>query len=254
MINGTPDNFEKFPVPVTGTPIPRGWLGRLVAFVNSLVLHGDKQYFAVEHGPNGTTITPTTALTNALSANAGTPPAAPTGIEAAVSGGTATVTLTGGTGSVSFIGAGSVTITGGTNGEVVIGGSGGGGSVYPVWGNLVAQDIVPTWTGDDMDSFVLANSGYLKINAYPTIQLSDANNWSQEIYVYVYVDEKQVYSLQRNIGISSADTITFALTDGQHDSGLVPVCAGSTVSAKYYDSNSASPSLTFTLYKDVSNS
>ena len=174
-------------------------------------------------------------------------------LSVSVTGNTAFIGLSGSTATAQFVGTGSVEISGNTNGQIEIDVPGGsGGSAYPVWGNLVTQDIVPTWTGDNMDSFVLANSGYLKINAYPTIQLNDANNWAHEIYVYVYIDGKQVYSLQRNIGISSTDTITFALTDGQHDSGLVPVCAGSTVSAEYYDSDSASPSLTFTLYKDVS--
>lgn len=126
MINNSPDNYEKFPVPVTGTPIPRGWFGRLVAFVNSLVLHGDKQYFAVEHGPNGTTIAPTTALINALSAGSGAPPASgsgASGLEAVVSGGTATVSVSGSDPLVIEPANANIQIFGGTAGKLLIGAS-----------------------------------------------------------------------------------------------------------------------------------
>lgn len=123
MINGTPENFEKFPVPVTGTPIPRGWFGRLVAFVNSLVLRTDGRFFAVKHGPNGTTIVPTTALFEAIAQCAGAPPAAPTGIGAAVSGGTATVNVSGSDPLVIEPANANIQISGGTAGELRIGAS-----------------------------------------------------------------------------------------------------------------------------------
>jgi len=73
MIPKTPGDLDKFPVPVVGQEIPRGWFSRLVAFVNSLVLHGDKKYFAVTHTMSGTTIKPTDALLQ-LAAGRGGPP------------------------------------------------------------------------------------------------------------------------------------------------------------------------------------
>jgi hypothetical protein len=73
MINKTPADLDKFPVPVIGQEIPRGWFSRLVAFVNSLVLHGDQKYFAVTHTLSGTSIKPTDALLQ-LASGGGTPP------------------------------------------------------------------------------------------------------------------------------------------------------------------------------------
>ena len=128
MINKTPTNLDKFPVPVSGQKIPGGWFARLVSFINSLVLHGDGQYLTVKHTQAGQTIAPTPALLQALGQR-GAPPAAgggADGIEAAVTGGTASITLTGGTGSVNITGTGAVTITGNTNtGDIEINATGG---------------------------------------------------------------------------------------------------------------------------------
>ena len=66
---------EKFPVPVSGQPIPRGWFARLVLFINSLVLHGDNQYTQVNRTDAGTTITLTPSLINELT-KAAAPPSA----------------------------------------------------------------------------------------------------------------------------------------------------------------------------------
>ena len=79
MINPTPSDLGKFPVPPSGQPIPRGWFGRLVRFINSLILHGDGQYLTVKHTLDGQTITPTPALLQALG-NGGAPPAAGGGV------------------------------------------------------------------------------------------------------------------------------------------------------------------------------
>ena len=60
-----------------------------------------------------------------------------TGISASISDGTASITLSGGTGSVKFLGSGSITISGGSNGEIIIHGAtsgGGGGGYIPRWG------------------------------------------------------------------------------------------------------------------------
>lgn len=75
MISKTPPSLDSFPVPVTGQEIPRGWFARLVSFVNSLVLHGDKQYFCVTRSPSGTSITPTQKLIDLLSDRGGSAPA-----------------------------------------------------------------------------------------------------------------------------------------------------------------------------------
>ena len=97
MINQTPSDLGKFPVPPSGHPIPRGWFGRLVRFINSLILHGDGQYLTVKHTLDGQTITPTPALLQALG-NGGAPPAAggcASGLVSSVSGGIASVSVSG---------------------------------------------------------------------------------------------------------------------------------------------------------------
>lgn len=73
MINKSPTNLNKFPVPVTGQEIPKGWFARLVSYINSLVLHGDGQYLAVTHNMSGTTIKPTPALLQLASARGAAP-------------------------------------------------------------------------------------------------------------------------------------------------------------------------------------
>jgi len=65
---------EKFPVPVSGQPIPKGWFARLVRFINSLVLSGDEQYVMVKRTDGGTTITLTPSFVNDLK-NAAAPAA-----------------------------------------------------------------------------------------------------------------------------------------------------------------------------------
>ena len=93
MINKTPPDLDKFPVPVSGQEIPRGWFARLVSFVNSLVLHGDNQYLAVKHTLAGQTIAPTSALLQALGQR-GAPPAAGGGTSYIAGAG---INITGGT-------------------------------------------------------------------------------------------------------------------------------------------------------------
>ena len=142
-----------FPVPVSGQKIPRGWFGRLVRFINSLVLRGDGSYLAVEHTPDGTLIKPTTYLIDQLN-KAGNPPAAggsaAQDISASVTGGTATVTLSGSTSAVELVGAGDVTISGNTSGQIEINATGGTASAlrfpnYPA--PLVAQgNVQPSYT------------------------------------------------------------------------------------------------------------
>lgn len=247
---------EKFPVPVSGQPIPRGWFARLVLFINSLVLHGDNQYTQVNRTDAGTTITLTPSLINELT-KAAAPPSAAT-ITAAFD--TNSVTLSVGAGSVTIVGTGSVTISGNTStGEIEIHGAtsgGGGGSVYPVWGSLVAQSIVPSWdaANENMDPEILSASGYLYIQFYPSFTLNDADRY-KDVRLYVFVDGKEVFGYQRQMGLSplvTGDTVSVILTDDQERSDMIPVCSGSTVTAFYQDSSSDAPALVFTLYKDTS--
>ena len=152
MITKEPENIDKFPVPVSGQPIPRGWFARLVSFINSLVLRGDNQYFAVSHSNAGTTIKPTKKLVDLLDARSGGTHASGSVQELSVSvtGGTATIALSGSTATVPVVAGSNVNITGNTNGEVVVSATGGtgtnlffpdyaaspvsisGGTVYPV--------------------------------------------------------------------------------------------------------------------------
>lgn len=260
MINQTPSDLGKFPVPPSGHPIPRGWFGRLVRFINSLILHGDGQYLTVKHTLDGQTITPTPALLQALG-NGGAPPAAgggASGLISSVSGGTASISISGSTSAVELVGTGDVTISGNTNGQIEIHGStsGSGGSFYPVWGNLVSQSINPSWdaTFEHMDPEILASSGFLFIQLSHGISI-DENNRSQDIYCYVYIDNKEVFAFQRNTTLepySSGDPLSITLAETANQSTMVPVSAGSTVTANYYDSAGVSPGLSFTLYKDVS--
>lgn len=71
-------------------------------------------------------------------------------ISASVSGGTASVTLSGSTSAVEFVGTGDVTITGNTNGQIEInatgGGGGGGVTCFPDYAN-------PIESGLELDTF-----------------------------------------------------------------------------------------------------
>ena len=75
MIDKTPSNLDAFLEPIAGQPIPRGWFGRLVRFMNSLILRGDKRYFAVSHTMGGTLIAPSKALIDALERSGSSPAA-----------------------------------------------------------------------------------------------------------------------------------------------------------------------------------
>lgn len=116
-----------FPVPVSGQQIPRGWFARLVRFMNSLFLRGDGSYLAVSHTPEGTFIRPTPYLIDQLNKAASAPASggAAQNISATVSGNTASVTLSGSTSAVEFVGTGDVTLSGNTNGQIEISATGG---------------------------------------------------------------------------------------------------------------------------------
>lgn len=130
-----PISPDKFPIPTTGQPIPKGWFGRLVRFMNSLILSGDESNLLVKRTDAGTTIALAPALLQKLN-RAGTPGASgggATGIQAEVSGGTASIALTGGTGSVVIQPGANVNITGGSNGEIIISATGGTAGTAEFW-------------------------------------------------------------------------------------------------------------------------
>lgn len=262
MIDKTPSNLDAFPEPVAGQPIPRGWFGRLVRFVNSLILRGDKRYFAVSHTPGGTLIAPSKALIDALERTDAAPASGGSAqdISASVSGSTASVTLSGSTSAVEFVGTGSVTISGNTStGAIEIHGAtsgSGGGSAYPVWGNLVAQSITPAWdaSNEHMDPVTLGYSGFLFVQLFHAIDLYEDSR-EQHLYCYVRVDNREIFAYQRDAALEpwiTGGTASVTLSDSGQLTTMVPVAAGSTVTADYYDSSGASPGLAFTLYKDTS--
>lgn len=126
-----------FPAPVSGQPIPRGWFARLVRFMNTLILHGDGSYTQVKHTDDGTFVTLTPAAIDALNRASGRPGGgANQDLSVSVSGNIATVSISGSTSAVEFVGTGAVTLTGNTNGQVEIGASGGTASAagFPNFG------------------------------------------------------------------------------------------------------------------------
>lgn len=243
MINQTPSDLGKFPVPPSGHPIPRGWFGRLVRFINSLILHGDNQYLTIKHTMDGQTITLTPAVINALSRASGGPSApgvANQDISASVTGGTATVALSGSTSAVNFVGTGSVSISGNTNtGNIEINSSA-GISPYPVWGSLYRTTLLMTWTENSgdyiLDPITLDHSGYLYIEYDLTTDPTDYSDSDLSIEV----DGEQIFlSGIRNASYSGTDYRT----------QLIPVHSGSTVTASFYSLPTPSaPSLSLSLF------
>lgn len=182
MINHSPNNLDKFPVPATGQKIPAGWFSRLVNFINSLVLHGDNQYLAVTHDKNGTTIRPTTALIDVLN-RAGTPPAAggggsSYGIEATIDGSTASIALVeGGTASsISLIPTAPVTLTARSNGELIIGSTASGGGIgYPNYSSLITTldyTNAGSWISYNQDVWLVGIVQLFVSNSTSTAQIT----------------------------------------------------------------------------------
>lgn len=167
-------------------------------------------------------------------------------ISSTVSGGTATVSLSGSASSVEIVGTGDVQVSGGTNGQIILSGAG-----FPVWKNLVYQQITPTWTSGEMNPYILPYSGYLMIHMQPsTTYLETDGNQERDIYCYLSIDGKRLYSYQRGYYMemlqgSSSEAHLNILTQ---DSTLIPVCSGSTITAEYYDSYGNTPALNLNLY------
>ena len=210
-IDPTPSN-DKFPEPIAGQPIPRGWFGRLVRFINSLILRGDRQYFAVTHSMSGTTIAPSKAMIDALQRAAGAAPAAggsaPQDLSASVTGGTASVTLSGSTSAVEFVGTGSVTITGNTSGQIVLSGE------FP----LPVRPVSIGFNG----SHVMVNNGW----AYMACTIGSYGNSSDSAFAYLRTI--------RNNNIKDYLVAVCGLLTTEGGSGgslFIPVAAGTTVCA-----------------------
>lgn len=214
MINPTPNNLDKFPEPVSGQYIPRGWFGRLVRFVNSLILHGDGQYLTVKHTIDGQTIAPTPALLQALG-QSGTPPAAgggASGIEADVTGGTASISLTGGTGSVKFVGSGNVSIDENLSGEIEI--SGGGGIPY--------SGVSTTSIRLDNQYHIFSHDGWARMTACIYSQGNSAD--VGRAYLRVILSGTTTDHLVVENGLTSFE-------GSAGGSLMIPVVSGSTVQA-----------------------
>lgn len=213
--------MERFPEPVSGQVIPRGWFGRLVRFINSLILHGDGQYLTVKHTLDGQTITPTPALLQALG-NGGAPPAAsggaPQDISAAVSGGTLTLFLSGSTSAVRIVGAGAASIAQDPfTGDVTLSVSGGGGSI-PDWTAEPAYSATLDPIVNLSTVFTASTSGYLQI--YANFYSGSADPQQLDLTVEIDGATFTVYSLYTEF-----DSIAI----GSGSPYSMPVAAGSTV-------------------------
>lgn len=248
-----------FKVPVSGQKIPRGWFAALVRFVNSLILRGDGTWTQVSRDESGTSITLTAAAIEALTRPASGAPGSGSNqdLVISVSGNTATIGLSGSTATAQLVGTGSVSVTGNTSGRIEIGVSGGtsGGSSYPVWGSLITDSITPSWdsTYEHMDPEIMPASGYLEIQFYPAIDLSESQQ-ERVTQCRVFVDAREVWDYQRTIALASSDSspVPVILHDEQAHTDVIPVHSGSTVTATYYDNTGEPPPLYFNLYKDLS--
>ena len=251
-------NSYGFRPPVSGQKIPHGWFAALVRFMNSLILSGDGRYTLVDRDESGTTVTLSPAVIAALDKASGGAggQAADQDLTVDVTGGTATVGLSGSTNTAQFVGTGNVNITGNTNGQIEIGVTGGtGGAGYPVWRNLIEHTLSEEWDSGNhvMSPIVLAYSGYLRITYTYNAYIHNDNPAFEED-VCVYVDGKMVwrkfpdYTLEPYV---SGDTIPVVLRVTDYIMDCIPVCAGSTVTATCSNLDDSMPSLYLELFQDT---
>ena len=162
--------------------------------------------------------------------------------------------ITGSTSSVGFVGNGNVTITGNTNGQIEFNVTGGGGSFYPVWQNLVSEDLSLVFdaTYEHLTPIILQSSGYLYIQYFPEVNLDD-NNSSAELRCSVSVDSKEVFYYLREISLGSyshGDPLPITFSESLEHTSMIPVHSGSTVTALCSENNAQL--LYLRLYKDTS--
>ena len=179
-------------------------------------------------------------------------------ISATVSGGTATIRLSGSTSSVPVVAGSNVNITGGTNGEVIVSATGGtaSGMAYPQWGSYSPQQIIPDWTESSgsytMDPIVLSHSGYLRVYMNEEFDLSSENSiLTQNIGCTVSANGALIYVYDRTVSIPSG---SLSFSDTRYETQMIPVASGSTISGTYYNSTTGvSPGLSFYFLSDPNN-
>lgn len=220
--------MSKFPVPVSGEKITHGWFANLVRFVNSLTLRGDGRYTMVSRNESGTTVTLTPAVKNAIERSGSAPGSTggASGLVSTVSGGTASISLTGGTGSVKFVGSGNVSIDENLSGEIEI--SGGGGIPY--------TGISTTSIRLDNQYHVFSHDGWARMTAC-IYSLGNSANVGRA-YLRVILSGTTTDHLVVENGLTTIE-------GSAGGSLMIPVVSGSTVQA-YIDMD-ANYSITYSL-------
>ena len=231
-----------------------------VETLNALIdyLHGARVKpgygISVRETPSGTIVELAKKEAPTINNNIGGGGGVAQNISATVSGNTATVALSGSTSSVEVVGGSNVSITGNTNGQVVVSATGGTAG-YPVWKNFTAEALSEQWTNNNkiMDPIVLDYSGYLRIGYVYHAYIHDGNpTFSEDVAVYIdgmYVWQKEpFFQLEaRQSGDATADV----LTTSNYTVDLIPVCAGSTVTATCNNLDDSVPSLYLELLHDT---
>lgn len=158
-------------------------------------------------------------------------------ISANVSGGTASVTLSGSTSSVEFVGTGDVTISGNTNGQIEIN-SNGVGMSFPDWGNLAVHQISLTWsTGNPMTAtYEVPQNAWLKIDLQLGFYLFSSVGWSGVMEFTIKADNREIFWYNKRL--ESPDEVRIGLDD--FFSQLIPVKAGQTLTFKFSHSGGTS--------------
>lgn len=248
--------MDLFSVPVTGEKIPRGWFAHLVFFINSLRLRTSSNLFCVNHTEGGTTIEPTPALIQALErASAPVSGDITSGLTATVSGGTASVAVSGSS-PLKIIPGSNIRLSGGTNGELIVSAES-SLNYYPIWGDLGPATLQVDWgqpagNVSQITPIVLDYSGYLYIQCGPTISLNQSNGYSDWFTCFVYVDGQEVACFFKHSTFTLPSGMTdFEQTESFDQTQMIPVHLGSTVTAYWETHANIQPNLGLTLYYDT---
>ena len=145
------------------------------------------------------------------------------GIEAAVSGGTASITLTGGTGSVKMVGSGSVSISENGDGEIEFNSSGSAVIGFPDYSkfssaefiSLVNQQVTktyafPIWligeaaknTGSDMSCTITIDIGGKTINLL-SVSIGSTSLYGYSVPVFIPIPANTTFTLTASGGFLS---------------------------------------------------